>query len=367
MTRFEPGGTERQMIELIRRLDPHRWAVHLACFEASGAWVRRATGAAVSVAEFPVRTFKRPETLRHLWAFAKWCRGLGVAVVHTSDLYSNTFGLPGASLAGVPLRIGNRREVNPDKSLAQLALQRAAYACADVVVANSRAAAAQLLKERVPARKIRVVPNGLDIGLFQTRPANSRPRKVVVVANLRPEKGHEVLIDAAARVLGEFPDATFEVVGGGPQLSTLRARCAALQLAHAVTFVGHQEDVAARLAAADIFTLPSRSEAFPNAVLEAMAAGLPIVASAVGGICELLDHDRTGLLVPAGDADALASGLQDLMSDPERAGRLGAAARLAAETRYSFDRMVGAFDALYRDELIKRGALAGEQLELAAS
>ena len=355
------------MIELIRRLDPDRWAVHLACFEASGAWVRRATDAAVSTAEFPVRSFKRPDTLRHLWAFAQWCREHRIAVVHTSDLYSNTFGLTGARIAGVPLRIGNRREVNPDKSLAQLGLQRAAYACADLVVANSRAAAVQLLKERVPGRKIRVVPNGLDIGLFQARPASPRPRKVVVVANLRPEKGHDVLLDAAAKVLRQFPDATFELVGGGPRLDALRARCAALHLQHAVTFAGHHEDVAARLAAADIFTLPSRSEAFPNAVLEAMAAGLPIVASAVGGICELLDDDRSGLLVPAGDADALAAGLQALMSDPERAARLGAAARVVAETRYSFDRMVTAFDALYRDELVKRGALAGEQLELAAS
>jgi glycosyltransferase involved in cell wall biosynthesis len=367
MTRFEPGGTERQMIELIRRLDPDRWAIHLACFEASGAWAQRAMDAAVSTAEFPVRSFKRADTLRHLWAFAEWCREHGIAVVHTSDLYSNTFGLPGARIAGVPLRIGNRREVNPDKSLAQLVLQRAAYACADLVVANSRAAADQLLKERVPERKIRVVPNGLDIGLFQPRLASPRPRKVVVVANLRPEKGHEVLIDAAAKVLRQFPDARFEFVGGGPQLETLRARCAALHVQHAVEFAGHQENVAARLAAADIFTLPSRSEAFPNAVLEAMAAGLPIVASAVGGICELLDDDRTGLLVPAGDVDALAAGLQALMSDPERAARLGAAARIAAETRYSFDRMVTAFDALYRDELVKRGALAGEQLELAAS
>ena len=367
MTRFEPGGTERQMIELIRRLDPDRWAVHLACFEASGAWLRRATDAAVSVAEFPVRSFKRAATMRHLWAFARWCRERRIAVVHTSDLYSNTFGLPGALLGGVPLRVGNRREVNPDKSFAQIALQRAAYACADLVVANSRAAADRLLKEQVPSRKIRVVPNGLDIKLFQTRPPNPRPRKVVVVANLRPEKGHEVLIDAAAKILVRFPDATFDIVGGGPLLDTLRARCADRQVARAVTFAGHQEDVAARLAAADIFTLPSRSEAFPNAVLEAMAAGLPIVASAVGGICELLADNGSGLLVPAGDADALAAGLQALMSDPERAARLGAAARMAAETRYSFDRMVTAFDALYRDELVKRGALAGEQLELAAS
>jgi glycosyltransferase involved in cell wall biosynthesis len=366
LTRFEPGGTERQMIELVRRLDPARWSVHLACFETRGAWLSRAAaGAAIS--EFPVRSFKRLEVLSHLWAFARWCRERRIAIVHTSELYSNIFGLPGAALAGVPVRIGNRREINPDKSTAQIALQRAAYGCAHLVVANSQAAADRLMTERVPAGKIAVVPNGVDFEPFGSRIASNRPRKVAIVANLRPEKGHDVLIDAAVQVLARVPDARFEVVGGGPQLNTLLARCEARRVRHAFTFVGHQEDVAARLAAADIFVLPSRSEAFPNAVLEAMAASLPVVASGVGGIRELIEDGRTGLLVAAGDSGALAERLLRLMTEPGLAARLGDAARIAAQTRYSFDRMVGAFDALYTEQLTRRGVAVGEQLELAAS
>src|SRR5881227_3850216 len=89
---FYPGGTERQMIELVRRLDPLRWAVHLACFEPRGSWFDRVSGAAVSVAAFPVESFKRADTLRQLRAFAGWCRGLDIAIVHTTELYSNIFG-----------------------------------------------------------------------------------------------------------------------------------------------------------------------------------------------------------------------------------------------------------------------------------
>jgi len=367
MTSFEPGGTERQMIELVRRLDRARWAVHIACFEGKGAWFPRAAEVAASVAEFPVRSFKSGRTARHVLNFARWCRASQLAVVHTTELYSNIFGLPGAALAGVPVRIGNRREINPDKSAAQIVLQRAAYAAAHKVVANSRAAAGRLRAERIPARKIVCIPNGLDFDRVPDRQPRARLRKVIVVANLRREKGHDVLIDAAADVLRRFPDAAFEIVGGGPELQPLIARAERRGVLHAFTFLGHRDDVAARLADADIFVLPSRSEAFPNAVLEAMAAGLPIVASAVGGILELIDDARTGLLTPPGEPEPLAERISALMTDPIRAGVLGAAAREVARARYSFDRMVAAFDSLYRSELTRRGIVAADQPQWAAS
>jgi L-malate glycosyltransferase len=367
MTSFEPGGTERQMIELVRRLDTARWTVHVACFHARGAWFGRVAQAAASVAEFPVESFRSPDTLRHMWNFARWCRRNRIALVHTTELYSNIFGLPGAALANVPVRIGNRREINPDKSTAQIGMQRAAYSIAHKVVANSQAAAERLLLERVPAHKVTVVPNGLDFSAFEQRPARPRLRKVIVVANLRPEKGHDVLMDAAVHVLRRFPDARFELVGGGPELEALLARADARRMTHAFTFLGHRDDVPARLADADIFVLPSRSEAFPNAVLEAMAAGLPIVASAVGGILELIDDNRTGLLVPAGDSAALADRLCRLMERRTLATRLGDAARDEVHARYSFDRMVAAFEFVYLTELTRRHVVEAAAPQLAAS
>jgi glycosyltransferase involved in cell wall biosynthesis len=368
MTSFEPGGTERQMIELVRRLDPSRWTVHLACFHARGGWFNRAAEAAASVEEFPVSSFRSPDVVRHLLSFARWCRARDIAIVHTAELYANIFGLPGAALARVPVRIGNRREINPDKTTAQIALQRAAYACAHRVVANSRAAADRLRAERVSAAKIAIIPNGLSSDRFPARPRDGRPlRKVIVVANLRQEKGHDVLIDAAGDVLRRFPEATFEIVGAGPELEALLARVELRGLRHAFSFLGHRDDVPARLAGADIFVLPSRSEAFPNAVLEAMAAGLPIVASGVGGILEIVDHGRTGLLAPAGDARAFGDRIIALMADPALGAALGDAARVEAGTRYGFDRMVASFDALYQSELVRRGRLRAASPQLATS
>jgi L-malate glycosyltransferase len=367
MTSFEPGGTERQMIELVRRLDADRWAVHVACFRAHGSWFGRVAQAAASVAEFPIESFRRPQSLRHVWDFARWCRRNRIAVVHTTALPSNIFGLPAAALAHVPVRIGNRREINPDKATAPIALQRGAFACAHKVIANSRAAADRLQFEHVPARKIAVIPNGLDLQHFSARLPRPRLCKIVVVANLRREKGHDVLIDSAGQILNQFPDASFEIVGAGPELESLVARVESRQLRHAFSFLGHRDDVGARLAAADIFVLPSRSEALPNSIIEAMAAGMPIVASAVGGVLELIDDRRTGLLVPADDPAALGARIGELMADSALAARLGQAARADATARFSFDRMVAAFERVYLTELARRGVIRTEAPQLAIS
>ena len=341
--------------------------MHLACISTHGAWFPRAAAPAATVAEFPLRTFRKPAAAAQIWALAQWFREHRIAVVHTTEINSNIFGLAGAALAGVPVRVANRRELNPGKRAVHIAMQRAAYSLAHTVVANSLAAAQQLAAERVPARKIAVVFNGLDCDAVGAHRASDRPRAVIAVANLRPEKGHDVLIDAAAHVLRQIPNATFDIVGDGPELPNLVARAGARGVLHAVRFLGHRDDVAERLAAADIFVLPSRSEAFPNAVLEAMAAGLPIVTSAVGGMLELIDDGRTGLLTPCGDAPALADRLIRLMREPELAAQLGEAARADARARFAFDRMVGGFERIYLTQLTRRGVLATQHPQLAAS
>jgi glycosyltransferase involved in cell wall biosynthesis len=358
LSSFEPGGTERQMAELMCRLDPLRWAVHVACLRAEGECFGRVAEAARSVTAFPIRSFKSPETTRRMYAFARWCRDLNLAIVHTTDMPTNIFALAPAAIARVPIRVANRREINAGKSMALIAMQRVAYSAAHKVVANSRAAAARLLREQVPVRKIAVVPNGLDANRFVLPPRRSPRRKIVVVAYLRREKGHDVLIDSAPAVLRRFPDASFEFVGDGAEREALISRARDRGVLDRITFAGHAEDVPQRLAGADIFVLPSRSEAFPNAVLEAMASGLPIVATGVGGICELIEHERNGLLVAPGDHQTLAAQICRLMDDEALARRLSQSARAHVHARYSFDRMVAQFEELYLNALRRSRRLA---------
>jgi hypothetical protein len=169
---------------------------------------------------------------------------------------------------------GQPPEIAAGKSVAQIAAQRGAYAFAHRVVANAEAAASRLRREGVASSRISVVPNGLDLSRYTPRPLPSKLRRIVAVANLRPGKGHDTLIAAAPSILERFPDAHFDLIGDGTERESLERLVRERGLTAAFTFSGHVENVPERLAAADLFTLPSESEAFPNAVLEAMAAGL---------------------------------------------------------------------------------------------
>jgi len=367
LSSFDPGGTERQMIELMRRLDRDRFDVHVACFHRRGAWLGRAEEYAASVTEFPITGFGKAATVAEARLFARWCRERELAIVHTADFYANIFGLPAAAFAGVPVRIGNRRELNPDKTVAQIAVQRAAYGCAHAVVANSRAAADRLASERVPAKRVHVVPNGIDPADYQPREHDGPIRRIVTVANLRPEKAHDVLIEAAALVLKRYPDAEFVCAGGGPRRAALESLARMRGVADRIRFPGHCEDIPRLLAESDLFVLPSRSEAFPNSVLEAMAAGLPIVATRAGGITELIEHQRTGVLVPPDDVRALAFAILDLVQWRDHATELGRAARRVVETRYSYRRMVEQFERLYAEQLAVRAPMHAAASEMMAS
>ena len=359
LTRFEPGGTERQMTELIRRLDRSRFRVHVACFDKRGAWLPRIAERAASIVEFPIRGFARPATLAALLRFTKWCRHERIDVVQACDLYANVFGLPAAALAGVPVRIGSRRELNPDKTPGQIRLQRQAYRCATTVVANSVAARDVLQHEGLPPASIAVIPNGVDLDstatAFRLKAeatllrgfAPKERRRVITVANLRPEKSHETLFAAADLLASDFPDVEFQIVGDGPRRAELEGFVRAHGLERRVQFLGHREDVAPLLAEADIFVLPSRSEAFPNGAIEAMAAGLPVVASATGGLLDLIEHGHTGLLFEPGNPAALADALRHLFTDRSIASAIGQRAQTQVRQRYSFERMVRSFEDLY--------------------
>jgi glycosyltransferase involved in cell wall biosynthesis len=357
--RFIAGGTQRQMVELMARLDRVRFRVHPVCFHAVGVWFPRVSLLDEPVAVFPIHGFAKPGTYKQLLAFAQWCRAKGIAILQTCELYSNIFGLPGGMLASVPVRIGSRRGMV--ETPAQQRMQKYAYNAAHRVVANSQAAAESLRHEGVAADRIVVIPNGIDPTLFGQREYRVRPRTIVMVACLREEKRIDVLLDAAPLILARHPEAEILIVGDGDCRDELEARARSNQVADRVRFLGHRDDVPAVLAGADLFVLPSRSEAFPNAIVEAMMSGLPVVASSVGGIPELVEEGRTGRLVPPGDPVHLAAAVIEILNHPDRATHMGQTARRRIEEQYSFDRMVHQFEALYLGEIAARNAAERER------
>jgi glycosyltransferase involved in cell wall biosynthesis len=204
-----------------------------------------------------------------------------------------------------------------------------------------------------PARRARVVHNGIARPpATPIHPAVEALREsgpvVGVLTLLRPGKGIETLIDALPALRERQPGASVAVAGRGPDRELLEARARERGVAGALHFVGETSGPMPLLGGADLLVSPSWAESFPYSVLEAMSAGLPVVATDVGGTAEAVEHGVTGFVVPPHDADALASAMAAVLDDPEQAGRLGEAGRRRAAERFSVERMVAGTEEVYR-------------------
>lgn len=211
-----------------------------------------------------------------------------------------------------------------------------------------RGKAAQALK--IPMRRHRVIHNGVDMARFPFvhRTKNERPT-VVQIGRFYPEKGHAVSLKALALLLKSHPGVRLVLVGDGPIRSELELQARQLGLVESVVFAGVREDIGPQLEAADIFWMPSEREALGLACLEAMASGLPVVATAVGGLCEVVSDGETGFLVPPGDAVALASRTSLLLNDFALSCRFGTNGRRRVEKLFSIDSTVSRHYESYED------------------
>ena len=235
------------------------------------------------------------------------------------------------------------------------------------VVAISEGVRAMLIESGVDAARIHVVPSGVDADRFvPTAGARSAARAryqiadhaclLVVVGALEERKGHAVLLEALAILAN--PRVHLLCAGEGSARAGLEARCAALGLDATVRFLGRVDDVASVLAAADVMVMPSRQEGLGVAALEAMAVGLPVIASRVGGLPEAVKDGETGLLVPTGDPAGLAAAIGRLAADPMLARRLGAQGATLVRTRFTMAGMADATLAIYR-HLVDAGPASG--------
>ncbi len=211
----------------------------------------------------------------------------------------------------------------------------------------SREVHGALLDAGYAAARLHLVPNAVDCARFDWQPRPTVPRMVACVGRQVPVKGHDVLLRAWSLVRRP-PGTVLMLAGDGPEHARLRAMADKLALGAAVVFAGNVDDVPGLLGAADVFVQPSHQEGLPNAVLEAMASGLAVVATRVGGHGDVIEHARTGLLVPPGDPDALAGALQALLDDDGLRARMGLAARAAVLQGYGTDVVARRLLALYR-------------------
>lgn len=274
-------------------------------------------------------------------------------VLQAYFLDSAYFGVPLARCCGVPRVVRVRNNLGYWLTRKHRLLNRLVGPFVDVTLTNTDAGKQVLIDaEGLPPGKVAVLANGVDLARFAGFPAPDTGRPVVrvgCVANLRPVKNVDGLMRAARRVCDRFPHVVFEVAGDGEQRAELERLHAELQLGERFVLRGSVSDVPGFLRALDVAVLPSHSEGMSNALLEYMAAGRAIVATAVGANPTLVRDGEHGLIVPPSDIPALAASIERLLADPPLAARLGMAASARAQSGYSRDAMRQRFEDFYHD------------------
>jgi glycosyltransferase involved in cell wall biosynthesis len=339
VTSMPVGGAETLLVELIRRLDRKRFLPELCCLKDLGPLGETLSREVPAHHGLLTRKTggRRVLMVNVLWRLAALLRRQRIDAVVTVGAGDKMFwGRLAARLAGVPVIASALHSTGwPDRvQFVNRLLAPITDAFIAVAEPHGKYLAAH---EGCPAAKIRVIPNGVDVERFRPRPPHESLRKELglaadapvagIVAALRPEKNHALLLRAAARVLHVLPKARFLVVGDGPRRGELEALAESLSISAAVRFLGTRSDVPELLSLIDVLALSSHIEANPVSILEAMAAEKPVVATRVGSVDKAVHEGRTGYLVSPGSEEELAGRLIELLRDRGRSAAFGRAGR----------------------------------------
>jgi glycosyltransferase involved in cell wall biosynthesis len=357
------GGAQESYTGLLLRLDRQKYEVRALSLSAGSAVQRiRRLGLQVDVLD-------EPDDEAASRALAAWLRREEIDLVHAHMFRAEVVGTRAALAAGTPVIMAtvHSSRVRSPEDVASLAALTPAM---DRLIVPSSAILAKVAAEGRGGAAFSVIPNGVDLSRFAVPAPPCTLRDdynipcedalIGVVARLEPEKGHRDLIAAMPAVLAAAPRSWLAIVGEGSASVALRAQAGLLPAAvrDRIIFTGRRDDVSAITAELDIAVLPSLREAQGISILEAMARRKPVVATAVGGIPEVIRDGVSGLLVPASDPDALATALTRLARSPSLRSQLGEAGYETVAVRFSMDAHVRRVEALYDEELQRAGALA---------
>src|SRR2546430_1915608 len=353
---FETGGSERQFTVLAQNLTHPQFQTYLGCVSRRGPLAHNFPDAA----QFPLGgSLFGLQSLRTRLNLTRYLRHHHVQVAHSFDFYTNLMLIPAAKFARVPVVIGSHRQLGDLMTPAQFRAQAAAFRWCDAVVCTSQAAAERLIAAGLSPRKIAIIGNALPTAAFTTAPAALPKRPGVVrvgmVARMNHRyKNHSGFLRIAAQINQRMPEVEFLLVGDGPLRQDLEREAASLGLGASAIFLGDRQDMPAVLASLDVAVLTSDSESLSNVILEAMAAGLPVVAYGVGGNAELVNEER-GVLVPAGDEEGFAAVVERLLASPSMRLQLGRNGRKFAQENFSLERVLARYEACYQTLLEKKG------------
>ncbi len=341
------GGTQRQNLELALRLDRDRFEPVLLTLTGETDFDARVRAGGLRLVHMGGSRRVDPFFFLRLPGFLKALSpDILVPCTALPNIWGRLWGRLSRKENGCrPVIVGTVRGGGGPKRQHERLLWR----LADHLVCNSEDLAVRLHLLGVPARRVSFIPNGVDTARLAPRPPlpSERSPLILCLARYCEDKDHATLLRAFARVHAACPSARLRLAGDGPWAAKVRALAAASPAASAIEVLPGTQDVRPHLAQAAVLALSSVREGTPNVLLEAMACGLPVCATAVGGIPRLVEEGKTGLLSPAGDDGALAAGLLRLIGDGALADAMGRAGRELAVQRYSFAAMVRAHEVLF--------------------
>jgi starch synthase (maltosyl-transferring) len=350
ITDLDVGGAERALVALARGIDRRKWAPTVIGLEPEGALASVLRDAGVAATCLGCSSRRPWQVVARL---ASALRQTGAELAQSFMFHANLATRLAAPLAGVPWVVGGLRVAERQKrwhlllDRGTIGLSTGSVCVSRGVFEFSRAVGA------LPAERLTFIPNGVDVDLYDgVRPfplgLPEGSQVALFVGRLHVQKGVADLLEAAVIVTSTRPDWHLVIVGRGPLEQALRVRADAIpELAGRVHWLGHREDVPSLMKAADVLVLPSHWEGMPNVVLEAMAAGLAVVATDVEGTVDLVTPSETGWLVPAGSPRRLAEALLEAARDPARTRGFGEGGRAKVEAQFSPSAVVAAYDALW--------------------
>lgn len=341
---LETGGQEKLLVEFARHADRHTFDLRFISLGGRGALAADLEECGWPVHPLEAATKIRPGLVARLAVqFRRW----GIHVVHTHEDRPLIHAAPAARLAGVAAVVHTRHGQSVGLTRRQKRLVRWASWCANRFVCVSADSARRARADGIGSQRVATIRNGIDLQRY--RYSGPRPDgPVVCVARLSPEKNVESLIAAAGLAARAQPNFRLVIGGDGPSLPALRDQTRALGLDERVEFLGSVRDVPRLLQQCALFVLPSLTEGIALTLLEAMATGLPVVATRVGGTSEVVADGKTGLLVPSQCPERLAEAMLSLFQDPAAARLMGQAGRRRVESAFDVRTMVAAYEALYR-------------------
>jgi glycosyltransferase involved in cell wall biosynthesis len=352
---LQTGGAERVVADLARGLDRRVFRPMVCCLNFKGRLAEELEAEGIPVFALDKRPKLDPRLLLRL---VRLMRKERVDVVHTHLWTSSLWGRLAALLAGVPVRVVTEHNIDTWRRPWHLLADRLlGYFTHEWIFVSGEVESFYRKHLGRASRRGRVVHNGIDVAAL-SRPVDRHEvrrrmglppeaRVAGVVGRLDPRKGHRYFVEALHRLSAQDPSVFGLVVGEGKEKEALHAQRDALGLAERLCLVGYWPSLAEALAAIDVFVLPSLMEGHPLAILEAMAAGKPVVATRVGGNPEAVEDGVTGLLVPAEDVTALEGAMRALLGDPDRAQRMGDEARRRLDQRFSLAAAVRANQEVY--------------------